>query len=53
MVPLWLYLLAIASLALGLACTALIALAEIRDPQHMWIMNLGWPITALFCTGLA
>jgi len=53
MVPLWLHLLAIASLTLGFACAALIAIAELRDPQHMWIMNLVWPTTALFGTGLA
>lgn len=46
--PAWLHGLAIASLAAGMACAAIIALDEIRYPQKMAIMNLVWPITALF-----
>ncbi|MBE7217337.1 MAG: DUF4396 domain-containing protein [Caulobacteraceae bacterium] len=37
-----------ASLALALACAAFIAVDEVRRPQRMWIMNLVWPLTALF-----
>jgi hypothetical protein len=46
--PNWLHTLAIASLAVGAACAISIALDEIRRPQKMWIMNLVWPLTALF-----
>jgi Domain of unknown function (DUF4396) len=53
MVPLWLHWLSIASVALGFACAAVLALDVARHPQHMWIMNLVWPIVALFGTGLA
>ncbi len=36
------------SLILAFACAIIIAADEIRHPQHMWIMNLVWPITALY-----
>ena len=47
--PEWLYILAIASLIVGGIC----ALTVIFDlslgyKQHMWIMNVVWPITALY-----
>jgi branched-subunit amino acid transport protein len=48
MVPTWLHDLSIAYLLLGAACAIAIAADEIRHPQHMWIMNLVWPVTALF-----
>jgi hypothetical protein len=48
MVPIWLHLLAMASLALALLCAGIIAIDEMRDPQHMGIMNLVWPLVALF-----
>jgi hypothetical protein len=44
----WLHILALASLALGVSCAILIVADEIRDPQQMWIMNVVWPLTALF-----
>jgi len=50
MIPVWLHELSIAWLAFGWCCAALIAADLIRHPQHMWIMNLVWPITALFGT---
>lgn len=50
MIPDWLHLLAIAYLLLGAVCAVVIAFDEIRHLQHMWIMNLVWPITALFGT---
>lgn len=47
--PEWLTVVAIISLAIGGIC-ALIVLADIgfRSPQHMWIMNVVWPITPLY-----
>ena len=50
MVPTWLHDLSIAYLALGAVCAAVVALDLIRHPQHMWIMNVVWPMTALFGT---
>jgi Domain of unknown function (DUF4396) len=51
MVPDWLHTLAIVSLVLGFVCAGIIIIDEFRHPQHMWIMNVVWPVTALF--GLA
>jgi Domain of unknown function (DUF4396) len=48
MIPGWINVLAIASLLAGLACAAWIAFDEMQHPQHIWIMNLVWPITALY-----
>lgn len=53
MVPQWLHILAIASLVLGAICAIVIALDLRRHPQHMWIMNIVWPVTALFASVLA
>jgi uncharacterized protein DUF4396 len=50
MVPVWLHDLSIAYLALGALCAAIVARDLMRHPQHMWIMNLVWPVTALFGT---
>jgi Domain of unknown function (DUF4396) len=50
MIPAWLHNLSIAYLLLGAVCAAIIMLDEIRNPQHMWIMNVVWPVTALFGT---
>jgi hypothetical protein len=50
MVPNWLHVLSIAYLSLGGLCAALIAFDLILHPQHMWIMNIVWPVTALFGT---
>ena len=36
------------SLIAAFACAIIIAIDEFRHPQHMWIMNLVWPITALY-----
>lgn len=40
----------VASISLGLAflCAIIIAIDELRHPQKMWIMNVVWPITALY-----
>jgi len=48
MIPDWLHVVAVFSLAIGLICFAIIVLDEMRDPQHMWIMNVVWPVVALF-----
>lgn len=48
MIPAWLHQLAIASLVIAGICAAVIALDVVRHPQKMWIMNLVWPISALF-----
>lgn len=46
--PQWLHLLAWAYLALCFACGLIIVFDELRRPQKMMIMNLVWPITALY-----
>lgn len=38
----------VASLAIAFLCAILIAIDEIRYPQKMWIMNIVWPVTALY-----
>ena len=48
MIPTWLHLLSIASLALAGLCALAIAVDVARHPQHMAIMNVVWPVTALF-----
>lgn len=48
MIPAWLHNLSIAYLLLGVVCAAVIAVDEFRHPQHMGIMNVVWPVTALF-----
>lgn len=50
--PAWLHLLATASLAVAGIFALLISLDELRRPQKMWIMNLVWPLTALFGSAL-
>jgi len=50
MIPNWLHILSIASLLLGAVCAAVITADVMRHKQHMWIMNIVWPVTALFGT---
>lgn len=50
MIPAWLHILAILSLGMGVISAFIIIIAEIRDPQHMWIMNVVWPLFALFAS---
>lgn len=50
MVPSWLHFLAIAMLVAGAVIAAGIGIDETRHPQPMWIMNLVWPLCALFGT---
>jgi hypothetical protein len=49
-VPHWLHPLSIVFLALGFACAAIVAIDVLRHPQKMWIMDVVWPVTALFGT---
>jgi len=46
--PAWLQTLSIASLALAVACAFVIVADEVRRPQVMAIMNVVWPMCALF-----
>lgn len=50
MVPDWLHNLSIAYLLFGALSAAIISFNLTRHPQHLWIMNLVWPVTALFRT---
>ncbi|HEU5395711.1 MAG TPA: DUF4396 domain-containing protein [Verrucomicrobiae bacterium] len=48
-VPSWLEILSIASLAAGGLCAVIIAMDLLAGhAQHMWIMNVVWPVTALY-----
>jgi branched-subunit amino acid transport protein len=51
MIPAWLHDLSVTYLLLGMLCAIVIAVDVVRHPQHMWIMNIVWPVTALFGTG--
>ena len=51
MIPPWLHELSVAYLAFGALCALLVAFDVARHPQHMWIMNVVWPVVALFGTG--
>ena len=53
MISLWLTLVSILSLMVAIGCAIIIAVDEYRDPQHMAIMNVVWPVTALFGGPLA
>ncbi|OCC23110.1 hypothetical protein MB02_13145 [Croceicoccus estronivorus] len=46
--PGWLHTISILSLALAGICAAIIVIDTVRRPQKMWIMNVVWPLTALF-----
>lgn len=48
MVPVFLHLLSILSLVVAFVIAFVIALDELRFPQRMWIMNIVWPVSALF-----
>ena len=48
MIPAWLHIIAIVSLILAGLCALITAADEFRHPQKMWIMNLVWPINALY-----
>ena len=46
--PDWLHALSYASLLVAGVCATIIVVDLLRHPQTMWIMNLVWPLTALF-----
>ncbi|MEX3928247.1 DUF4396 domain-containing protein [Paraburkholderia sp. BR10936] len=46
--PSWLDTLSLAWIILGAICAVAIVVDEVRHPQKMWIMNVVWPLTALF-----
>ncbi|MGH7074142.1 MAG: DUF4396 domain-containing protein [Stellaceae bacterium] len=48
--PVWFHDLSIAYLVCGAVCAVVIASDLARHSQHMWIMNIVWPVTALFGT---
>ncbi len=48
MFPGWLHWLSIAMLVLGCICALAIAVDVLRHPQKMAVMNVVWPVTALF-----
>lgn len=50
MIPAWLHVLSIGFVVFGLVCAGIIAIDVWRHPQHMWIMNVVWPLVALFGT---
>jgi len=53
MVPDWLIALSWISLGLGFLSALIIIADVLRHPQHMWIMNIVWPVCALFGSLLA
>ena len=53
MIPTWLHIIAIISLLVCCLIALVIVFDEMRRPQHMWIMNLVWPLTALFGSVIA
>lgn len=48
----FIHILAYIFLTIGFSSSVVIALDVWRRPQHMWIMNIVWPVAALFGTGL-
>jgi hypothetical protein len=50
--PAWLHTLSIAALAVGFICALIVAVDVASHPQHMAVMNIVWPVTALFGTAL-
>ena len=50
MSPAWFHDLSMAWVSLGFLCAIVIAVDVMRHPQHMWIMDIVWPVTALFGT---
>ena len=48
-----LYVIAAISLVLAGGCAVIIAIDLSAHPQHMWIMNIVWPLTALYAGPIA
>lgn len=46
--PVWLQIVAWANLSLSFACALAIVIDEFRRPQKMLVMNIVWPMTALY-----
>ncbi|MFJ7441187.1 DUF4396 domain-containing protein [Methylorubrum thiocyanatum] len=46
--PGWLHAVSIAALLLGAACALLLSVEVVQHPQHMTVMNVVWPVSALF-----
>ena len=53
MVPTWLHVLSIIALLTGAVCALIVAINITRHPQHMGIMNVVWPVVALFAGPIA
>ena len=53
MAPGWLESLATTSIALAFVCAAIVLALLLVRPQRMWIMNVVWPVTALYWGPLA
>lgn len=53
MAPPALHVVAIAMLVLGFACATIVAVDVARHPQRMAVMDVVWPVTALFGTVIA
>jgi hypothetical protein len=53
MIPIWLHFLAIIALLAGITCMLVILIHLSRHPQHMAIMNVVWPMVALFAGPIA
>lgn len=52
-IPVWLHWLAIASLSIAVVCALVIAAdLLLGHKQHMWIMDVVWPVTALYSSVL-
>jgi len=47
-IPAWLTVVAWISIGLAFGTAAVVAIDVVRRPQHMWIMNVVWPLTALY-----
>ena len=52
MIPTWLHTLSAGGLLLGGICFLIVIVDIVRHPQRMGIMNIVWPVTALFGTFL-
>jgi hypothetical protein len=48
MYPHWLQVLSVVSLVMAAVCSLIIAADLFGHGQHMWIMNIVWPVTALY-----
>ncbi len=50
MFPSWFHVLSMAALIAGVVCALVILVDVLRHPQRMAVMNVVWPVTALFGT---